>query len=280
MSVAPETRSTRGTVAELQPTDLMTTPTLWRRLLAAAFLLAISLAFFLPTASARIIDFERAQIVLLPILQPPKLAVNTPPEERVLRAGDLISIFLPDKAALKFVGVDGPSTAIVALDEARYRELSAQGGGHVPETGMPPVRGHGWKRFGAAKAGIVHLLIRQGGELTWLRFEIGAAPEFKYGSTVRRSDRDQSTPLSLTEFDQLVLDLPGELADGWSVGPEADSGLKLVALTQAADAAHRVSLTFTVIRREGAPPEQALVIKTPTTQFNYVWRRAGVALAS
>ena len=249
------------------------TPTTPWRLLAVV----LSLVLQLQTASAKIIDSQRAQLVLLPVLQPQKQAVNTVPDERALRAGDLISIFVPQGAELKFIGAGGPSTDIVvALDEERYRDLSVQGGGHVADSGIPPVRGHSWKRFGAAKAGVVYLQIRKAGELKWFRFEIGSAPEFKYGSMVRRSEQDQGSSISLTEFDQLVLDLPGEVTDGWSVGPEAASGLKLVSIAQADE--HHVSLSFAVIRREGAPFEQSLVVKTLTKQFNYVWHRAGVVL--
>ncbi len=249
-------------------------PTPIRRCIAAL----LFLFFALPTASAKLIDAERAQILLLPILQPAKLAANAAPDERVLRAGDLISIFLPDGAELKFLDANGPSKdVVVALGEARYRELSVQGGGHVPDPGIPPVRGHAWKRFGAAKAGVVHLQIRKGGEIKWFRFEVGAAPEFKYGSTVRRGEQDQGEPVSLTEFDQLVLELPGEVGDGWTTNGEAASGLKLTSLAQAAE--HRVSLSFTVIRKEGAPYEQTLVVSGPAKQFNYIWHRAGVVLA-
>lgn len=248
----------------------MITPTLCRPLVTT-----LALALALSTASAKIIDLERAQLVLLPVLEPTKVAMTMTPEERRLRAGDLISIFVPDKAELKFVGPDGPSSAIVPLDEERYRELSTQGGGHVAEPGIPPVGGRSWKRFGAAKTGVVHLQIRQAGKFKWFRFDIAAAPEFKYGSIVRRDDKDQGAPMSLTDYDQLVLDLPGEVGDGWTIGPE--TGLKLVSLAEAAD--HRVKLTLTVVRLEGVPAEQSLVVRNAAKQFNYVWRRTGVPLS-
>ncbi|WP_457419146.1 hypothetical protein [Roseateles sp. P5_E7] len=246
------------------------------RHLGAALTLALGLGLFCP-AWAALIDHERAQIVLLPLLQAPRLAVAAPPEERSLRAGDLISIFVSDKATLKFVEKGEPSATLVALDEARYRELSAQGGGRVPEPGLPPVRGHSWKRLGAAKAGIVHLQISQAGEVKWYRFDIGAAPEFKYGRVVKRSDAEQHEALSLTDYDELVLDLPGEAGDGWTVGPAATSGLKLVSLSQAA--VHRVSLTLAVARSEGVPAEPSLVVSNGTKQFVFAWRRAAVPLS-
>lgn len=252
----------------------MTTPTFSRRIAAA---LALGLGLTLSPAWAALIDHERAQIVLLPLLQPPKLAVAAPPEERVLRAGDLISVFVPDKSTLKFIEKGALSDTLVALDEPRYRELSAQGGGHVAEPGLPPMRGYAWKRFGAAKTGVVHLQISQAGETRWYRFDIGAAPEFKYGRDVRRSDAQQNEPLSLTDYDQLVLDLPGEAGDGWAIGPAAASGLKLVSLVQAAE--HRVSVTLAVVRSDGMPREPSLVVSSGTRQFVYAWRRAAVPLS-
>jgi hypothetical protein len=250
----------------------MTTPTLCRHI-GVALMLALGLS----TARAALIDHERAQIVLLPLLQPPRLAVATPPDERALRAGDLISILVHDQATLKFVDKGAPPATVVALDEARYRELSAQGGGRVPEPGLPRMRGYSWKRFGAAKAGVVHLQISQAGEVKWYRFDIGAAPEFKYGRVVRRTDAEQREPLSLTDYDELVLDLPGEAGDGWTVGPVGVSGLKLVSVAQVAG--RRVSLTLAVVRAEGVPAEPTLVVTSGARQFVFAWRRAGVPLS-
>jgi len=238
---------------------------------------ALTLALGLSPAWAALIDHERAQIVLMPLLQAPKLALAAPPEERTLRAGDLISLFVPDKATLKFVEKGEPSATLVALDEARYRELSVQGGGRVPEPGFPPVRGHGWKRFGAAKPGVVHLQISQAGESRWYRFDIGAAPEFTYGRVVKRSDAEQHEALYLTDYDELVLDLPGEAGDGWTVGPASTSGLKLVSVAQAAE--HRVILTLAVVRAERVPAEPSLVVTCGSQQFVFAWRRAGVPLS-
>lgn len=238
---------------------------------------ALILALNVSGAFSKIIDHERAQIVLLPILQPARLALGTFPEERTLRAGDLISVFVSDKAELRFFEKGEESTTLVPLDEEHYRELSLQGGGHVAEPGFPSVRGYSWKRFGAARPGIVHFQIRQAGEFKWFRFDITAAPEFKYGSVVHRTDADQSAVLSLTDYDQLVLDLPGEVGDGWSVRQETGHGLKLVSLSQAAS--HRVTLTLTVLRQDGEVQEQTLLVTSASKQFNFVWRRIGVPLS-
>ncbi len=241
------------------------------RLAAAACLLALAPAW------AALIDRERAQLVLMPVPQPPRQAVMQAPEERTLQAGDLISVFVPDQATLTFTEGGKPTAAVVPLDEARYRELSAQGGGLVAEPGLPAVRGHGWQRFGAARAGVVHLQVRHAGAVKWYRLAIGEAPVFSYGRVVTRTDQQQGEALALTDHDQLVLDLPGEAGDGWTVGPAARSGLTLVSLVPAAQG--RVKLTLAVVRGDGRPESPSLDIASGARRFVFDWSRAAIPLA-
>lgn len=260
------------------------------RALAALLLLSLSLALAAP-AGANLIEPLRAQLVLLPLTQPPAKSTEATPVEHTLKAGDLVSIFVPDKAELKFYeqgkAADGKTATLQALDEAHYTALSRQGGGEVARHGMPELRGYGWRRFGAARAGVVHLRVREGRDLQWFRLAIEPAPEYRRGRDIRHTELDQDRPLLLTVFDQLQLELPGEVGDGWSVTPPPASGLRLTAIGEAPGSkpeARRVLLSFSVVGPEPTPPEQRLEIARgpgPQAQrFNFVWRRAAVPLSS
>jgi len=250
----------------------------------------LALTTGLTPARAHIIEPLRAQIVLLPLPQTPARNAEATPTEISLKAGDLISIFASTKAQLKFYEKDPAdrTPTLQALDETLYTELSRQGGGQVAQHGMPAVRGHAWQRFGAARAGVVHLRVREGRDVVWYRLAIESAPEYKRGRDIRYTEADQGRTLLLTLFDQLVLELPGEVGEGWSATPPPASGLRLNAISEAPGSrpeARRVLLRFSVVGAELTGPEQRLEVSTgpgtePRRTFHFIWRRAAVPLGS
>lgn len=172
------------------------------------------------------------------------------PQELQLRAGALLSVLLPGGMRTSGVGQDNENPALLALDEARYRELSAQGGGRIPpETeavvsaaGRPLL---GWARFGAAHTGVSWLRFTSKGKADrWLRVQVDPALPVERGTEIRLSEADENREVIVSYYDRIILELPGALGDGWAV-PNAEAvGLRLVAIEPLPYPQRRVQLKF------------------------------------
>lgn len=229
----------------------------------------------------------RDQIILYESLAPRKPGSVGLPQERSMRGGDLISVLAPVKAVLTLVDEprDRPLPVLLALDEARFRLLVAQGGGRlVPEA--EPVRGGkaadamSWRRFGAQGTGLVYIQVSGAGREGLIRLDVQPAKVIPRGGLVRGNETSQSEPLSITMFDTLELELPGAPGDGWAIVPTDGSGLKLAAveavvLEKAASApAERVRLRFSQLSASGY--ETKLTVTSAGKNFSFIIRRRSI----
>jgi hypothetical protein len=228
----------------------------------------------------------RDQIVLIEGLESRQTGNAGLPQERTMQSGGLISILAPAKAVLSIFDEKGPSTtALVALDEARYRTLSAQGGATVPPEAAMIITKVGsdagsslvWRRFGAPKAGIVYVRVSRAGHEGLIRLDIKPPKAVVRGGVVRGTENSQSEPLDITMFDRFELELPGAPGDGWTITPAETSGLKLVSVEavepgKASEAtAPRVRLRFSQTSSSGY--ETKLDVVSGSKHFSFIVRR-------
>lgn len=168
----------------------------------------------------------------------------TPPQEVQLTAGTLLSVLLPPG-----LSAHSDSPLLLALDNARYRELSAMGGGQMPPqtaddsritlSGRPM----SWAHFGAAASGSSWLRLSSKGKPDgWVHLQIDPAPVVARGVEIRLSEADDNHDTTLSYYDRLVVELPGSPGDGWTV-TEAP-GLRLLAIEALPSPQPRVRLRF------------------------------------
>lgn len=229
----------------------------------------------------------RGQVVLFESLASRKLGTPHLPQERSLRAGDLISVLAPARAVLTLVDEprDRPQPVLLALDEARFRTLAAQGGGRVAPEADAVMGGNragamSWHRFGAQGSGLVYIQLSHAGREGLIRLDVQPPKVTPRGQTVRGNENNQAEPLFITMFDSLELDLPGSPGDGWTVTPADARGLKLVAVeavaaNKAAEAASdRVRLRFS--QNSALGPETGLTVSGAGKRFSFVIRSRAI----
>lgn len=225
----------------------------------------------------------RDQIVLYESLAPRKPGSPALPQERTLRAGDLVSVLAPVKAVLTLVDEprDRPQPLLLPLEEVRFRLLAAQGGGRLaPEAesarGGKAADVMSWRRFGAQGIGLVYIQVSGAGRERLIRLDVQPAKVIPRGGRVRGNETSQSEPLSITMFDTLELELPGAPGDGWAILPANGSGLKLAAVEAVvpakADPAaiERVRLRFSQLSASGY--ETKLTVTSAGKNFSFIIR--------
>lgn len=198
------------------------------------------------------------------------------PQEVAILEGDLMSVLMPRNARASIVDASGKTTeTLVALAAERYAELSEQGRGAVPiDVRLPDLpRTLAWQHYGAALPGTAYLKLVAGKEHALVRVQIDKRPVAPRGEQQIWNDARQQETISLTQFDTLALDLPGEPGDGWQVEMRAGRALlKTVALKQDAsptrvllhlDAQPGASEDVLIVRRKGREVYRFLVQPRP-----------------
>lgn len=177
-----------------------------------------------------------------------------PPVEQHLFGGDLLTIIAPKDAVFSVLPSpnvsDTSDPALVALDEQRYRALSAQGrDGPLADTGLLGLTGTTWHRFGAAHPGVAYVKYATSSEQYLVRVEILPKPPVERGEVKSLSEADRNTLISLSYYDTVNIELPGNVADGWTVLAGQTTGIRLVSIQSAkneagGDKPDRVRLQF------------------------------------
>ncbi|TXH88689.1 MAG: hypothetical protein E6Q78_10025 [Rhodoferax sp.] len=218
---------------------------------------------------------QRAQITLFGQLN---IRSDALPQESALKVGDLISVLVPrNTKSLVVANNDQPSSALVAITPDRYQLLSKEGGGSIP----PEVHIHtdktDWLHFGAASPGIAYLKLASGSERGLVRVKISDRPEVVRGTNLNWTDGRQSEPISLSPFDTLTIDLPGEPGSGWLVRMRhGKATLKSASLAESATESSKPRVLLRVEAYPGEAEDELIVTRSGAESYRFVVRTKAI----
>lgn len=140
------------------------------------------------------------------------------PDEISVRAGDLISVLLPMGVKVGLVDSNDQSSGIlVPITADQFQALRKQ----VRDSLAPEylVQGYPkhleWRHFGAASDGVIYLKLSAANEHGLVRVKIDVPPVIKRGETLHWNENRQLESIRISQFDRLIVDLPGKSEDGW-----------------------------------------------------------------
>lgn len=214
---------------------------------------------------------QRAQITLFGQLD---VKGGSLPQESLLKVGDLISVLAPRNAKAHVVANnDQPSSALVSINSEQYKKLSKEGGGTIPSVIHIQTNNTEWLHFGAASTGIAYLKMASGSERGLVRVEISDRPEVVRGTNLRWTDGRQSEPISLSPFDTLTLDLPGEPGSKWLVRMRhGKATLKSASLVDSATESSKPRVLLRVDAHPGEAEDELIVTRSGAESYLFTVR--------
>lgn len=140
------------------------------------------------------------------------------PDEISVHAGDLISVLLPMGAKVGLVDSnEQASGALVPITADQFQALRKQVRGPLaPEFLVQGYPKHlEWRHLGAASDGVIYIKFSAANEHGLVRVKIDVPPVLQRGETLRWNENRQLETIRISQFDSLLLDLPGKSEDGW-----------------------------------------------------------------
>lgn len=193
---------------------------------------------------------KRAQFLVLPNLVTKK-EKQKPPKEIAMRSNELLSVLVPGNATYEVVSqANERNVSLYALENARYRELSMEGGGTVPREILDfPLAGHRlkWLHFLAGEPTTAYLMLSSKNESGIVRIAVSPTEIVARGRQQTVSDSDQDTAILFGQFDSLQLDLPGTATDGWRATLSSGS-IEVSAIANVVSDTHRLTDRSSVAR--------------------------------